>query len=49
MLDISMEIQKDIGEEIIQKLKLLNKKLDKILEGGENGKEKLSDSCVSRN
>jgi len=44
-----MEIQKDIGEQIIQKLKILNIRLDKLLEGGKNGDEKLSDTFISRN
>ena len=42
-----MELTKDIGEQIIQKLKLLNEKLDKFLEKKDNGKEEFSDSSSS--
>ena len=37
----------DFGEKIISKLQELNKVLDKILKGGEDGKEKLPDSSSS--
>ena len=41
-----MEFSKDIGEQIIQKLEVLNKKLDEILED-EYDEEEFSDSSSS--
>ena len=44
---MNQEISIDIGEQIIKKLKLLNEKLDKLLEGRGDGEEESSDSFVS--
>ena len=43
------KISVDLGEQIIQKLKLLNEKLDKISKEDENGKEEFSNPSISRN
>jgi hypothetical protein len=42
------QISTDLGEQIIQKLKLLNKKLDQILKEDENGHEEFSDPHIPR-
>jgi hypothetical protein len=39
--------ERDIGEEIISKLEELNRKLDKLLEVSDDGKEKSSNSHIS--
>ena len=41
-----MKFKDDMGVEIIKKLRLLNEKIDKLLERGKDGKEP-SDSSLS--